>query len=94
MDQEIKAKWVVALRGGKYQQARYQLRHDNRYCCLGVLCDVQGLSQSNPLWQEAYPLPNLRGDMSFQDMMKLSYMNDHHDSKSFSEIADWIEENL
>lgn len=39
---EIKAKWLAALRGGKYSQAHGRLRDDgdNTMCCLGVLCDV------------------------------------------------------
>ena len=36
--------WVAALRSGKYKQGRKQLFSpmNDSYCCLGVLCDVQG----------------------------------------------------
>lgn len=38
---EHKAKWLTALRSGKYEQGHLVLRNDrNGYCCLGVLCDV------------------------------------------------------
>lgn len=38
---EHKAKWLTALRSGKYKQGHLALRNDrNEYCCLGVLCDV------------------------------------------------------
>jgi hypothetical protein len=40
MNQEIKAEWVKALRSGEYEQTRGYLRHDDGYCCLGVLCDL------------------------------------------------------
>lgn len=41
MDPEVKARWVAALRSGDYEQGAHALRtNDNRYCCLGVLCDV------------------------------------------------------
>lgn len=41
MKAEIKRKWLEALRSGKYKQGQKRLRGlDNRYCCLGVLCDV------------------------------------------------------
>lgn len=43
MDTEIKAKWIAALRSGKYQQTQKTLRDATGYCCLGVLCDVLGL---------------------------------------------------
>ena len=35
-------KWIRALRNKKYGQCRSALRSDkNRFCCLGVLCDIQ-----------------------------------------------------
>lgn len=38
---EHKAKWLTALRSGKYKQGQLVLRNRrNEYCCLGVLCDV------------------------------------------------------
>jgi hypothetical protein len=52
MDPALKAKWLVALRSGNYQQARQALRDDHEdgkfsYCCLGVFCEVAGAK-----WQE------------------------------------------
>lgn len=40
MRADIKARWVEALRSGKYNQAVEVLRNDSGFCCLGVLCDV------------------------------------------------------
>lgn len=40
MDKELKRKWIEALRSGKYQQGRQYLRCGNKFCCLGVLCDI------------------------------------------------------
>jgi hypothetical protein len=38
---DIKAKWLEALRSGRYKQGRTYLRNaDNEFCCLGVLCDI------------------------------------------------------
>ena len=55
MDRTIRDKWVAALRSGKYKQGRGALRvaggsynheapesNEDRFCCLGVLCDVRG----------------------------------------------------
>jgi hypothetical protein len=42
MDPDIKAKWVEALRSGKYKQARMALETSRGYCCLGVLCRAVG----------------------------------------------------
>lgn len=42
MNQEIKAKWVAALRSGKYKQNTNSCLRtcDNKFCCLGVLTDL------------------------------------------------------
>lgn len=101
---EIKQKWVEALRSGKYTQSRSRLRSDSGYCCLGVLCDViepaewrchttelsSGIINN---WSygdnETDNYITLRGDMPITQ--KLIDMNDT-EGKTFSEIADYIEE--
>lgn len=41
MNQEVKQKWVAALRSGEYTQGQGSLKNaKSEYCCLGVLCDV------------------------------------------------------
>jgi hypothetical protein len=40
MNNDVKAKWVAALRSGEYVQGRSRLRTGNTFCCLGVLCDL------------------------------------------------------
>lgn len=41
MNPDIKAAWLEALRSGRYTQGKNVLRtYDDRYCCLGVLCDL------------------------------------------------------
>jgi hypothetical protein len=47
MKPEIKKLWVEALRSGDYKQGRSRLRDENnRFCCLGVLCNIY--AQQNP----------------------------------------------
>ncbi len=45
MNDAVKA-WVAALRSGDYKQTTGQLNKtvldEQRFCCLGVLCDIQG----------------------------------------------------
>jgi hypothetical protein len=43
MKPEVKQMWLEALRSGKYKQGKRQLRDGNKFCCLGVLCDLSGL---------------------------------------------------
>lgn len=38
---EVRQEWVKALRSGDYQQGVGKLRSlDDKYCCLGVLCEL------------------------------------------------------
>jgi hypothetical protein len=50
MNQEIKQKWIEALRSGSYSQTKQQLRKENSFCCLGVLCDLY-LKENNQDWK-------------------------------------------
>lgn len=40
MKEEVKEKWLHALRSGNYKQGVGRLRTDDEFCCLGVLCDL------------------------------------------------------
>jgi hypothetical protein len=37
---KIIKEWVAALRSGKYKQGKNYLRRGNKFCCLGVLCEL------------------------------------------------------
>jgi len=102
MDPELKTKWLTALRSGDYKQGTYELRtFDNNYCCLGVLADVSELGEwtAERDWLlgglvRSNHHGSLPDDMvAFQAQNKLIEMNDHFE-KSFTQIADWVEENL
>lgn len=103
MDAEIKGKWMEALRSGSYKQGMKLLRPENdRWCCLGVLCNLinpQDWVQNeygDYSWKtEQELLPWQTNDsvgISANDEGILSDMND--DGKTFLEIADYIEANL
>lgn len=40
MKKEIAEKWIAALRSDKYEQGQQALNDKDRFCCLGVLCDI------------------------------------------------------
>lgn len=97
MDKELKAKWIEALRSGKYQQTRAQLYREHAtatdpagYCCLGVLCKVAPIAIDEPVASMAYG--TLHGMLGDKAVDKLWTMND--DGASFVQIADYIEANL
>lgn len=64
MDQTVKAQWLEALRSGRYEQGKYDLRRNNEFCCLGVLCDLLDPGAWDPyndafLHHGSRTLPNL-----------------------------------
>lgn len=40
MNQDIKQRWLSALRSGAYTQAKGALATEDGFCCLGVLCEI------------------------------------------------------
>jgi hypothetical protein len=105
MKTEIKERWINALRSGEYRQDKTCLRTINGYCCLGVLLDVtKDISKGN--WYNSVFVhtcynsrfgisDSLREEFELTDEMhkKCIVMNDV-EGKSFTEIADYLEENL
>jgi len=98
MDAELKAKWIAALRSGKYKQGQGQLKFGDEFCGIGVLADVAGFE-----WQAddgvivprtfsvAYHfLPSSLLPLDFQ--RRLARKNDT--GATFAEIADIIEAEL
>lgn len=48
---ELMVKWLEALRSGEYEQGKFCLRSEtNKFCCLGVLCDVVG-KETGTVWE-------------------------------------------
>lgn len=55
MKQEVKKKWIKALRSGEYKQTRERLKDNKGYCCLGVLCDLFVKENPKFSWVENKP---------------------------------------
>ena len=96
MTPEFKAKWVAALRSGKYEQCRGDLRRGDKFCCLGVACDLidkdgweKEVGSFGMGWNgyESADLPFILSDES----RILVELNDTA-GLSFEEIADYIED--
>ena len=109
MKASLKRKWVKALRSGKYKKGKYQLRRQTEkgdvYCCLGVLCAIEGVK-----WKKEKALatvnygvsgdvgsltPSRQKQFGIDDdaQSKLIVMN-YGKGFSFNRIATWIEKNL
>jgi hypothetical protein len=106
MNPQLKAKWISALRGGRYIQGEGALNQNGKFCCLGVLADLMGMkSENNPGFETEITydtIDRLLGSSKLRE--KFIQMNDGTmimnaengnyaiDKKTFSEIADYIEE--
>ncbi len=101
--------WLLKLREEKMQkkQTDGQLRHEGKFCCLGVLCstlqktgDGKYLSKTDEFFigevNESVVLPDSLRESIFMtgtEQSRLIEMNDS-DGKSFKEIADYVEKKI
>lgn len=110
MDQGIKSRWIAALRSGDYQQTQNTIRHDDGYCCLGVLCDV--VDQDGWVKDRQPDAPGYyhhtcssaeyggltdqaRGDLGLTGAQQRKLIEmNDNDRSTFTEIADHIEQTL
>lgn len=104
LTQELKERWVAALRSGEYKQGKSRLCRRKRYCCLGVLAEIQGeLKKGNVYYSQG---PDDCGHSGFladefeRDFHYLSrdtqmYLATKNDKgESFEDLADYIEEEI
>ena len=97
MDKKLKARWVKALRSGKYKQGQGFLKSGGEFCCLGVLRDIvhprSKLANGSVLHDRHLQEFGLTSFLQAH----LAAMNDgspYERRRSFAEIATWIEKNL
>ena len=109
MDARIKALWIAALRSGEYKQGKHQLRDGDRFCCLGVLCNIHAqehptvaAEQSDPdgymdavgtLPLEVHTWADLGAPNPIVAGQSISLWNDIRGA-DFNKIADLIEQHL
>lgn len=100
MSSDIKLRWLDALRSGNYRQAQGALqrtfspytKYDVGYCCLGVLADIQGCDWDMQHLATSRVPEKYSAGLKIEEQEKLATMNDN--GKTFSEIADYVEENF
>ena len=112
MDIETRDRWVKALRSGEYKQdtehncLRVTLDEgEYKYCCLGVLADIQGADLDKYGSRSWFSAENIEcrnytndqqhkysGGLDQVTMERCALIND--EGMPFTKIADWIEENI
>ena len=95
--------WTTALRSGEYDQGRASLHCDDRFCCLGVLCDLvdpdawKAQEDGDPrhIWRDdgvlgLPPRAVLKAvGISYEQALSLANRNDN--GYTFDQLADVIE---
>lgn len=96
MKRELAERWAAALRSGKYKQGKNALRTGkDTYCCLGVLCDIQGIEIPHGAgtlgaFENCAGLKSLVGKLpTEQRYQDLAMLNDN--GVTFRDIANLIE---
>lgn len=103
MNEKIKQQWIAALRSGKYEQGQSKLKSGNKFCCLGVLCDISPyrseieglvlLSQNVQDWAELDSSCGFMKELVSFNNSRCSKLSDLNDKgMPFSEIADVIQD--
>lgn len=69
MREELKQKWVAALRSGDYKQTTGVLKRPSGFCCLGVLLDVSeiGYWEDDTIFESSTYLIGEDGDIEELD---------------------------
>ena len=67
MNQQIKQRWIEALKSGEYQQGYEALRYNNKFCCLGVLTDLY-IKEHGLQWHKAATDLNDGTNASFEEI--------------------------
>lgn len=102
MNTDLAIQWSAALRSGEYKQGKDRL-HDpdnNTYCCLGVLCHIEGKPTEGTIYPELVnpaihtctgfmPQWRFHDEKTGSRYVELAAMND--DGWTFDEIADIID---
>lgn len=103
LPKEFATKWLEALRSGKYKQTTSFLHDSQGYCCLGVAAKIKGVDlNAFGSWgylenhmadfpEELFDVVDTNGEPKLQNELTKLNDNEHY---SFTEIADWIEENV
>ncbi len=107
MNQEIKNKWIAALKSGEYQQGTGFLKQDGKFCCLGVLCDIHAketgnlfntlgkyLGENRILPKEVVNWSGISSASGRREYSNSLWELNDIDGFSFSQIADIIEKHF
>lgn len=89
MNDEIKKKWIAALRSGEYKQGNSVLKREDDFCCLGVLCDLHRKETNSGKWAHKTPTGSLMYECSEHDSSYVALPVNVVDWANGSNFKDW-----
>ncbi len=105
MKKKVARQWVAAIRSGQYRQGTGRLRTGNKFCCLGVLCNLHAKAHPDIAATQTDKREYLGRDKilplevtvwagmcsNYGTLGNVSLANLNDDGYSFDDIADLIE---
>lgn len=76
MKKDIAEKWIAALESGQYKQGRHCLRsNDDKFCCLGVLCDLYAKEHNETIWEKIWEkIWDIRSNLPYRFLGQTLYL--------------------
>ena len=107
MIREIRDYWVEELRSGRWEQGRFGLCTNGKYCCFGVLAEITGylrdsndkypakvcVGRTGAIWKELLP-STLLSTFGISTGAQAVLVGKNDCGVPFTEIADYIEQHL
>lgn len=101
MDPEVKARWIEALRSGKYKQGKGALRTGECNCCLGVLAEINGVpsdvqeeTDDGPIYSYSFPRDIDDPIDAYRDNSSPIYRDIHQTPPGYCGINRWARNDL
>ena len=74
MNKKVKQKWIAALESGDYKQGKNFLKNKNKFCCLGVLCDLYAKETGKGKWNNRNRFTDEKDDIGDSQTLTLGVM--------------------
>ncbi len=94
MDKKLKDRWVKALMSGKYAQGKGALCRDGKYCCLGVLREINDKTDAGKARHFEYLTIKQLNKFKLPLTAQRGLANLNDEEIPFPVIAGFIQENL
>lgn len=88
---ENQEKWLAALESGDYEQGKAGLRYKDKFCCLGVACDLFFEGETRVSFNNTYYMESIGHDTFLPPSVrkKLNMINQEGDFGGIGEFGNY-----